>query len=181
MKAPHDRNRHLANSWFRQRVDSDGRARGLKGYYAFTHGERPAWWSDEILPGTDVLGVYEANPSSKEGAIVFTREELLVLGKQPLRVRYDQMERFGVLSKEPISRKIETWLVTGEKLDIPIAGRAGPAFSIQSFLLNARWREPSEDITPRTCPHCHTPGTRFRVIEDGRALVCPACNRSFNP
>jgi hypothetical protein len=165
-------------------VGPDGKNRGLKGYYALTHGERPAWWTDEILPGVEVLGVYEGTPSSSEGAVVFTPEEIIVLGKPPLRVRYDQMERFGRLSKEPISRKVETWLVTGEKLDIPIAGRAGPAFSIQSFLLNAKgsFTGPHEDTTPRTCPHCHTPGTRFRVIVGGgRALVCPACGRSFKP
>jgi hypothetical protein len=186
MRAPQDRNRWFANSWLRCRVDATGRKRGLKGYYAFAHGERPAWWTDETLPGIEVLGVYEGTPSSMEGAIAFTPEELFVLGKWPLRVRYDQMERFGVPSKEPISRKIETWLVTGEKLDIPIAGRKGPAFSIQPFLEEAAYSfrrpEPHEDTTPRTCPHCHTPGTRFRVIDGGgRALVCPACSRSFKP
>jgi hypothetical protein len=185
MTTPQQIVRWRANSFFRRRLRPDGKERGLKGYYALTYGERPAWWNDGILPGVEVLGVYEGTPSSQEGAIVFTPEELIVLGQQPLRVRYDQMERFGKLSKDPISRKIETWLLTGEKLDIPIAGRAGPAFTIQSFLLSAmnsfRRPEPREDTTPRTCPHCHTPGTRFRVIWGGNALICPACGRSFKP
>jgi hypothetical protein len=76
-------------------------------------------------------------------------------------------------------------LVTGEKVDIPVGGVGGAAFTIQTFLLNAkdsfRQQDLREDTTPRTCPHCHTPGTRFRIVPDGDKLICPACGRSFKP
>jgi hypothetical protein len=140
------------------------------------------------------LGVHEDVSGSPAGAFIITERGLAVLreGLAPVWVPYTDIIGDGTdrLSKDPVSMSLHIKIKSGERVEIPFYHRApGTAFAFVQFLGCARrwcadsfmWPEPREDTTPRTCPHCHTPGTRFRVIEDGRALVCPACGRSFKP
>jgi ribosomal protein L37AE/L43A len=171
----------LLDQKFRRRARPDGAPRGLPGYFALNHEERPDWWRGDLVSGGEVLGVYEATPSCAEGAIVFTPEEVIVLGDPGVHVRYDEVASFGVPSKEPISPALETILVTGERIELPVAGQTGAIFGIMRFLQDAKLAfERREDTSPHTCPHCHQPGTRFRICE-GTALICPTCGRSFDP
>jgi hypothetical protein len=168
------------------------------GYITFDEGHRPSWWKDDLVAAAwgAVLGVHEDVFGSSTGALIITERGLAVLGDGPtcIWVPYTDIIGHGTdrLSKDPVSMSLHIQIKSGERIEIPFHHREpGTAFAFVQFLGCAhRWcdradsfgaTEPCEDTAPRTCPHCHTPGTRFRVIGDDQALVCPACGRSFTP
>jgi len=135
MAAPHLH----ANQILRRRRRPDGRTSGLPGYYAFTHGENPSWWSDALDPKCgDILGVFEDRPGSSEGALVITREALVVLESSGARaLRYKDIADFTrIVKKNPLDTEIEVITAQGTIFKIPVSSPRGAILTIWRFLIH---------------------------------------------
>jgi len=175
-----------ANRNFRNRTLANGERRGLKNYYAFTHGESPVWWPEaSVTYEGELLGVLEIWPSEQRDALVVTSKEIVVLGEgHHGHLRYGDIVSLGKLEKDPISEVLRVMLRSDEVFDLPVRNGTGVIFDVYRFLLYAaaecRPRERPDSVDARhTCPLCQVVSERFRVIDD--ALVCPACKHTFKP
>lgn len=128
-----------ANRIFRRRILSDGSQRGLENYYAFHHKEYPEWWASiaTSVSESDILGAYEVTPGSSEGALVLTSEELIVLGSESKRIRYDSIDTMDRIYKEPVSQEIGCNLFGGEHITIPVRNGTGAIATVMHFVLQA--------------------------------------------
>jgi hypothetical protein len=142
-----------------------------------------------MAPGESLIGWYQ-NPEPWESCrIVFSDKAIYSVDNgEVVRLALDDIVGYEFPKSKTDVTGVRVRTRQGFRF-LRVAGSFGPygkfkdAFSIiQVFFAIAdqnRHPEPPEDTTPRVCPHCHTLGTRFRIIFD--ALVCPACSRSFKP
>gem|GEM_PF-4917949 len=123
---------------FRLRTRSDGTRVGVVNFYAFAHGGRPSWWSEEVPLAATAFGVYENRLHVRDGAIVLTEEALAVMsGAESTQVRFDEIERVLLPSKEPLSLTLQVILHSGQVVEVPAFGPEGIAFDLFRFLSSA--------------------------------------------
>ncbi|TQF13569.1 hypothetical protein FJV41_23360 [Myxococcus llanfairpwllgwyngyllgogerychwyrndrobwllllantysiliogogogochensis] len=84
------------------------------------------------------FGVYENRLHARDGAIVLTEDGLAVLsGAESTQVRFDEIERVLLPSKEPISLALQVILHSGQVVEVPAFGPEGIAFDLFRFLSSA--------------------------------------------
>jgi hypothetical protein len=98
--------------------------------------ERPIWWREGVAPDSwgKIFGVHENEPGTLEGSIVIAEKGLAVLQPEQAAawVPYDGIDRWDRLSKEPVSRALVLWTMSGERIELPFHG--GGAFAFVQFL-----------------------------------------------
>jgi len=125
-----------ANRVLRRRVLSDGTRRGIEGYFAFTHGERPTWWKDEASDGT-TLGVFENVAGSEEDALVIDSAGVTVRSRPRQRFEFADIAQLTPPPKLPIQTAIECRMRDGTTRTLPVRRRDGQLMDIYRFLLAA--------------------------------------------
>src|SRR4051812_18542834 len=89
--------KHASKTLRWRTLSSTGERRGLKGYFSLAHGEQPSWWGDGLaneLPRA--IGIFENVRRSMTGALVITRDRLLILPVGPRTLRYADACRSSV-------------------------------------------------------------------------------------
>ncbi|MCP3161272.1 hypothetical protein [Myxococcus qinghaiensis] len=84
------------------------------------------------------FGVYENRLHVRDGAIVLTEEGLAVVsGAESTQVRFEEIERVHLPSKEPLSLALPVILHSGLVVEVPAFGPEGIAFDLFRFLNSA--------------------------------------------
>ncbi|MDI1433323.1 hypothetical protein [Polyangium sorediatum] len=130
------------NRTLRNQVLPSGEKKGMPGYYAFTHGEQPAWWRPEMDPQQgEVLGIYESFQGSPTDALIITQDALVVLEDSLQKVlRYKDIAGFHRVCKEPLDEEFRVELYSGDVFSVPFRARDGAIMDIYRFLIFARTR-----------------------------------------
>jgi hypothetical protein len=129
----------------------DTGARIYPDFIFFETANRPTWWTDDIAAPEwgEVLGVHEKVRNKKVGSIVVTDNGLALLqDKESTWVRFDEIERWDELLKEPLSTTLRIWTKAGKKIELPF-NDAG-AFTFVRFLSRAMWEWEHPDKVVRS-------------------------------
>lgn len=105
------------------------------GYVSFDEGNRPVWWSDELVrdDGGRVFGAHELEPGRRRDAIVIAERGLAVLGEETVTwLPYGDIVGWDKLSKEPVSRSLVVQRRDGAPLELRFDD--GGAFAFVQFL-----------------------------------------------
>jgi len=105
--------------------------------------ERGSALVEAELAGLDVgepIGGYENSPGSSAGAIVIGADGLLVLdehGERSQSIRYDEIDHWDRLSKDPVSRSLVIWGRAACGSIFPSSPGRATLFSFVQFLIPA--------------------------------------------
>jgi hypothetical protein len=129
--------KHVRRVLDASRKGSLDNARVFPNFISFEHdAERPVWWQEVSVPNSwgRILGVHENKPGFQEGSILIAEKGLAVLQSERAMtwVPYDGIDRWDSLSKDPVSRVLVLWTMSGERVELPFHG--GGAFAFVQFL-----------------------------------------------
>ena len=124
-----------ASRVLRRRFLSDGTRRGIDGYFAITHGERPLWWKEDTASG--VLGVFENIAGSEEDALIIDSAGVTVRSSPGERLAFAEIAELVPPPKQPMATVIECRMRDGTVRTLPVRPREGQIMDIYRFLLSA--------------------------------------------
>jgi hypothetical protein len=129
--------RHVRRVLRASRKGSIENVRVFPNFTSFEEGSgRPIWWQQVVVPDSwgKIFGVHENEPGALEGSIVIAEQGLAVLQSEQAAawVPYDSIDRWDGLSKDPVSRALVLWTMSGERIVLPF--NRGGAFAFVQFL-----------------------------------------------